>query len=82
MEPGTWNWIFGGLAQLARAPALHAGGQGFDSLILHIRGLKVARQKMRERRKARRSKRSWNIGILDMPGGIVFYWFESDNIPT
>ena len=26
----------GGLAQLARAPALHAGGQGFDSLILHI----------------------------------------------
>jgi len=37
---------------------------------------------MRERRKARRSKRSWNIGILDMPGGIVFYWFESDNIPT
>jgi hypothetical protein len=27
--------IIGGLAQLARAPALHAGGQGFDSLILH-----------------------------------------------
>jgi hypothetical protein len=27
--------VFGGLAQLARAPALHAGGQGFDSLILH-----------------------------------------------
>ncbi len=25
----------GGLAQLVRAPALHAGGQGFDSLILH-----------------------------------------------
>ena len=25
----------GGLAQLARAPALHAGGQGFESLILH-----------------------------------------------
>jgi hypothetical protein len=25
----------GELAQLARAPALHAGGQGFDSLILH-----------------------------------------------
>ena len=24
-----------GLAQLARAPALQAGGQGFDSLILH-----------------------------------------------
>ena len=26
----------GGLAQLARAPALQAGGQGFDSLILHM----------------------------------------------
>ena len=25
----------GGLAQLARAPALQAGGQGFESLILH-----------------------------------------------
>ena len=25
----------GGLAQLARAPALQAGGQGFDSLVLH-----------------------------------------------
>ena len=27
---------FGGLAQLARAPALHAGGQRFDSVILHF----------------------------------------------
>ena len=27
--------IPGELAQLARAPALHAGGQGFESLILH-----------------------------------------------
>jgi hypothetical protein len=27
--------IFGGIAQLARAPALHAGGQGFDSVCLH-----------------------------------------------
>jgi hypothetical protein len=27
--------IFGGLAQLARAPALHAGGQRFESVILH-----------------------------------------------
>lgn len=26
---------YGVLAQLARAPALHAGGQGFDSLRLH-----------------------------------------------
>lgn len=27
---------FGGLAQLARAPALHAGGRRFDSDILHM----------------------------------------------
>ena len=28
---------FGGLAQLARAPALHAGGQRIESVILHAR---------------------------------------------
>ena len=27
---------FGGLAQLARAPALQAGGQRFESVILHL----------------------------------------------
>ena len=27
--------VSGGLAQLARAPALHAGGQRFESVILH-----------------------------------------------
>ena len=27
--------IYGGLAQLARAPALQAGGQRFESVILH-----------------------------------------------
>ena len=32
-----FKFKFGGLAQLARAPALHAGGQGFESLILHQR---------------------------------------------
>ena len=31
----------GELAQLARAPALHAGGQGFESLILHQIELKL-----------------------------------------
>jgi hypothetical protein len=30
--------MIGGLAQLARAPALHAGGQEFESLILHQKG--------------------------------------------
>ena len=29
---------FGGLAQLARAPALQAGGQRFESVILHYSG--------------------------------------------
>ena len=29
------NSLCGGLAQLARAPRLHRGGQGFESLILH-----------------------------------------------
>ena len=31
-----WTESFGGLAQLARAPALQAGGQRFESVILHI----------------------------------------------
>ena len=31
----------GGLAQLARAPALHAGGHRFDSDILHNKFLKT-----------------------------------------
>ena len=29
--------MFGGLAQLARAPALQAGGQRFESVILHTK---------------------------------------------
>ena len=29
------NLTYGELAQLARAPALHAGGQEFESPILH-----------------------------------------------
>ena len=31
--------FYGGLAQLARAPALQAGGQRFESVILHTRDL-------------------------------------------
>ena len=35
--PGTTNSLKnGGLAQLARAPALQAGGQRFESVILHV----------------------------------------------
>ena len=33
--PGTTSLFPGGLAQLARAPALQAGGQRFESVILH-----------------------------------------------
>ena len=33
--PGTTSDSSGGLAQLARAPALQAGGQRFESVILH-----------------------------------------------
>ena len=33
----TGDEKIGGLAQLARAPALHAGGQRFESVILHER---------------------------------------------
>ena len=29
-------FVYGGLAQLARAPALQAGGQRFESVILHV----------------------------------------------
>ena len=38
--PGTTSTLksltLGGLAQLARAPALQAGGQRFESVILHV----------------------------------------------
>ena len=34
----VWNEKYGGLAQLARAPALQAGGQRFESVILHTKG--------------------------------------------
>ena len=45
---------FGGLAQLARAPALHAGGHRFDSDILH--------QKQREyESESRRNARFLNM---------------------
>ena len=37
-SPFTINQ-FGGLAQLARAPALQAGGQRFESVILHDLGV-------------------------------------------
>ena len=38
----------GGLAQLARAPALQAGGQRFESVILHTDETKVIRSHIKE----------------------------------
>ena len=35
-----YKLIHGAVAQLARAPALQAGGQGFDSLYLHHANIK------------------------------------------
>ena len=35
LTPGAMPLLHGGLAQLARAPALQAGGQRFESVILH-----------------------------------------------
>ncbi len=35
----------GGLAQLARAPALHAGGQEFESLILHNKDVRKRKER-------------------------------------
>ena len=39
-KSGTTELVIqiGGLAQLARAPALQAGGQRFESVILHSKG--------------------------------------------
>ena len=34
-DKSTLKLTYGDIAQLARAPALQAGGQGFDSLYLH-----------------------------------------------
>ncbi len=39
--------FYGGLAQLARAPALQAGGQRFESVILHKFKVKGKSEKLR-----------------------------------
>ena len=41
--------MFGGLAQLARAPALQAGGQRFESVILHTKIIDVLEANETER---------------------------------
>ena len=39
----TLKTQYGGVAQLARAPALQAGGQEFDSLHLHQESIKLSK---------------------------------------
>ena len=46
----------GGLAQLARAPALHAGGQRFESVILHVKKEDI--DILEARKKSKKSKQS------------------------
>ena len=50
--PGTTESLrenFGGLAQLARASALHAEGQRFESVILHQKLLKHQKRRVTRR---------------------------------
>ena len=54
------KWKKGGLAQLARAPALQAGGHRFESDILHGRG-----GRKRRKRKKRRKRRNWELRLKD-----------------
>ena len=54
---------FGGLAQLARAPALHAGGQRFESVILHICGFKDRRS---ERKRTKSIIKLFHKTIFDI----------------
>ena len=49
----------GGLAQLARASALHAEGQGFDSLILHQK--KKYKSTERENKKIKTNKHKTEV---------------------
>ena len=49
----------GGLAQLARAPDLHSGGQGFDSLILHGKAKKLLVFSYEQERRKGRQRSYW-----------------------
>ena len=42
-----FKYLFGAVAQLARAPALQAGGQEFDSPHLHHRNYKVPKSTLK-----------------------------------
>ena len=52
--------MFGGLAQLARAPALQAGGQRFESVILHLVNEK---RKMKEKNQMDFSLFTFNFSL-------------------
>ena len=57
--------FYGGLAQLARAPALQAGGQRFESVILHP-GEKVVARRRTVRPLARREEGVSQPSIFDI----------------
>ena len=46
------NEKYGGLAQLARAPALQAGGQRFESVILHLENQKKSAKRFKVLRRS------------------------------
>ena len=62
----TVHFIYGDIAQLARAPALQAGGQGFDSLYLHH--IEVKKSFYKAHWKIYRKKKKYQ-GKLD-----IHYW--------
>ena len=58
--------LYGDIAQLARAPALQAGGQGFDSLYLHHIEVKTSNfykhiEKYIEKRKKYQGKLEYSL---------------------
>ena len=50
-----------GFSSAGRAPALQAGGQGFDSLNLHQEGEKV-RKRLAQSKYGRIAQRGWHFG--------------------
>ena len=61
--------MYGGLAQLARAPALHAGGQRFESVILHNEDVRTEDRRSRSLKVLHRKKKTF-IDILEQKKGI------------
>ena len=54
----AWDYFEGGLAQLARAPALQAGGQRFESVILHFMGIEFPKSYLTYCNKRKKTSKS------------------------